>query len=187
MATTADGRCWWRRDTGCVEVSVQPCAASDLAVLQQFAAVTGRSLMAKRWLDLQSVGDLTYLVAWSGNVPVGHVCVRWAGRPDGLVQRELPGVPELAALEVYPAELRRHGVGRRLIEAAQEHVRARSCTRLGMAVGTENAAAMELCTRLGFVDWGRGAYRSSWKDIDFSSRATVRADVVTYLVKDLAA
>lgn len=52
------------------------------------------------------------------------------------------------------AEARRHGVGRRLVEAAEAHFRALGATRLEVTSGPTHAPAYDFYRRLGYEDQG---------------------------------
>ena len=87
----------------------------------------------------------TFLIAWDGDLPVGHAHLAWDGTKLG--------VPELQ--DVYVAEdARRRGVATELSLAAEREAAARGHDRLSLSVGTENFAARALYDRLGFEDAG---------------------------------
>lgn len=52
------------------------------------------------------------------------------------------------------AEARRHGVGRRLVEAAEAHFRALGATRIEVTSGPSHARAYDFYRRLGYEDQG---------------------------------
>jgi GNAT superfamily N-acetyltransferase len=87
-------------------------------------------------------GGGTYLIAWDGTTPVGHVFVAWD-------ETEL-GVPELQDMFVLP-ERRSEGVGTLLAQAAERAVAERGHERCSLSVGAENQRARRLYERLGYV------------------------------------
>ncbi len=65
----------------------------------------------------------------------------------------------IAAVAVHP-DYRRHGIARRLIEAAIAHARTNGATACILDVGTDNAPAYALYTSLGFVHYdGTSEYK----------------------------
>ena len=83
----------------------------------------------------------TYLVAWDGADPVGHVFAAWRGT-------EL-GVPELQDMYVLPGR-RSAGIGTALAAAAESLARDRGHDRCSLSVSATNDAARRLYERLGY-------------------------------------
>jgi ribosomal protein S18 acetylase RimI-like enzyme len=86
-------------------------------------------------------GDGAYLVAWDGQVPLGHAHLT-DGRP-----------PELQDVEVR-TEHRRRGVATQLVEAAAATCAARGDVALRIEVSVDNPGARALYEGLGFSDTG---------------------------------
>jgi GNAT superfamily N-acetyltransferase len=86
--------------------------------------------------------DSTYLVAWSGPRPLGHVNVAWSGTKLG--------VPELQDMYVLPAE-RGSGVGTGLAHGAERLIAARGHARCSLSVSEANPKARRLYERLGYT------------------------------------
>jgi GNAT superfamily N-acetyltransferase len=82
-----------------------------------------------------------YLVAWEGNVPLGHAHLA------------LADPPELQDVQVLPAH-RRRGVATALTRAAEDHARARGCALLTLTVSVDNREAQALYRKLGYCDSG---------------------------------
>lgn len=97
--------------------------------------MVGRSLGLAR-LDQ---GDGLYLVAWRGEVPVGHVHLA------------LTDPPELQDVFVVE-ECRRSGIAMAMTSAAEQEVRTRGFDRLQLGVSIDDAGAQALYRRCGFVD-----------------------------------
>ena len=78
------------------------------------------------------------------------------GRPNGFVfatvPRELPDLCHVTDLYVVP-ESRRRGLARTLTRAVVEAARGRGVGHVGLDVRLDNAAALGLYKRLGFVPW----------------------------------
>jgi ribosomal protein S18 acetylase RimI-like enzyme len=88
------------------------------------------------------------LVAQVGNVVEGFATLH--GTPT-LHRPTLVG--RITGLAVT-AEARRHGVGRRLVEAAEDHFRALGATRIEVTSGPTHAPAYDFYRRLGYEDQG---------------------------------
>jgi GNAT superfamily N-acetyltransferase len=85
--------------------------------------------------------DSTYLVAWDGNDPVGHVHIAWA-------DTEL-GIPELQDMYVLP-ERRSEGIGAELAAAAERLAAGRGHEDCSLSVSDANPRAQSLYERLGY-------------------------------------
>lgn len=107
------------------------------------------------------------LAGWSGpgdnerrwrnrleSVPVNLVADR-GGAAAGMVSVTAPvdGEAEIISMWVAPAS-RGHGVGDALLQAAVAHARALGAGRVALDVAAENAPAVALYGRAGFVDVG---------------------------------
>ncbi|MBM7789923.1 GNAT family N-acetyltransferase [Tenggerimyces flavus] len=131
-------------------MEVTECRASDVEVLERVDS-TGPNRWHEHKYQRQVAGLSTYLVAWDGDVPVGHGEIRWDGCASPTVLEAVPDCPELNGLVVYREELRGRGIGTALIQAAMERAAARGCERIGLGVGADNPGAARLYERLGFV------------------------------------
>jgi GNAT superfamily N-acetyltransferase len=83
--------------------------------------------------------DSTYLVAWDGSKPVGHVHIAWA-------DTEL-GVPELQDMYVLP-ERRSEGIGAELVTSAERLAAGRGHDRCSLSVSEANTRAQSFYERL---------------------------------------
>jgi ribosomal protein S18 acetylase RimI-like enzyme len=86
-------------------------------------------------------GDGFYLVAWTGDAPLGHAYLA------------LTDPPELQDVSVLP-EHRRLGVATALTHAAEHEARRRGHDLLRLTVSQDNAGAQTLYRGLGYVDAG---------------------------------
>jgi ribosomal protein S18 acetylase RimI-like enzyme len=101
-------------------------------------------------LDHYRRGNSTYLIAWDGDVPLGHGHLAWP---------EVPGEPPELQDVFVPEHARRRGVGSAVTRAAEAKAAARGFDRLSLTVGADNAAARKLYERLGYRDTGRDPER----------------------------
>lgn len=84
----------------------------------------------------------TYLVAWQGAAPIGHVHVAWTDTELGL--------PELQDMYVLP-DRRGEGIGAALAAAAERLAAARGHDRCSLSVSEANTRARRLYERLGYA------------------------------------
>lgn len=91
-------------------------------------------------------GDGRYLVAWLGEVPVGHVHVT-----DG-------DPPEMQDLAVRP-EYRGRGVGSALIAAAEREATRRGTAKIRLEVSVANTVAQQLFRSNGYAMTGQDPRR----------------------------
>jgi ribosomal protein S18 acetylase RimI-like enzyme len=163
---------------------ISTCTEADLAALERHLP-TGRNNAHAYHFGRQQAGDVEYLIAWIGDVPVGQAVVTWAGFQEEAVRDAVPDCPAIGYLGVDQGQ-RGRGVGSGLVAAAEERITARGFRRAGLGVGTENPDAMRLYERLGYRDTSvRCESRYTWYD-----EAGVGHDVTEtnlYLVKDLDA
>jgi GNAT superfamily N-acetyltransferase len=117
----------------------------------------------------------TYLVAWDGDVPVGHAHVAWEG---GHV-----GAPEIQDMYVLP-ERRGAGIGATLVGAAERLAAERGHERMSLSVG-EGSDARRLYERLGYRDAGVPPVRVEGT-IMIRGEPLEVDDTLVYLVKPLA-
>lgn len=97
-------------------------------------------------LDQHLEGGSTYLVAWDGELPVGHALIAWRDTHLGL--------PELQDVFVSPTH-RRHGIATTLTRTAEETVRAHGQDRISLSVSQAgNPGARRLYAGLDYVDAG---------------------------------
>jgi GNAT superfamily N-acetyltransferase len=94
-----------------------------------------------RYLGLARLGqgDGYYLVAWVGEVPLGHAYLA------------LTDPPQLQDVEVRP-EHRRRGVASALADTAEGVARARGSSRLRLSVSIDNEAAQALYRSRGYEE-----------------------------------
>ena len=86
-------------------------------------------------------GDGFYLVAWTGDAPLGHLHLA------------LTDPPHLQDVEVA-RDHRRRGVAKALIAAAEQEARNRGWTCLRVSVSIDNAPAQALYRTCGYADIG---------------------------------
>jgi GNAT superfamily N-acetyltransferase len=100
-------------------------------------------------IERQRAGEVTYLLAWDDDKPVGHALIVWAGASHREVQAVIRDCPEVDDLFVAEGH-RSQGIGTALLTAAEQFTTARGFDRLGLAVGRDNLRALALYQRLGY-------------------------------------
>jgi len=135
-------------------------------------------------LELQSRGTCTYLFAWLGDAPVGHLLLTWAGPELEPMKSVIPDSPEVGDLLVRE-DLRSRGIGGCLLENAERLVVSKGFHKMGMAVGIDNERARRLYERFGYVDAGFPQFTVSWSYLDSRGREQTEGEECTYLIKRL--
>ncbi len=164
------------------DLRIRICSERDVVLLaRQFSS--GSSHVHDFRYTRQQEGHSTYLIAWLGDAPVGHLDLWWQGAEDcPIAQQYLSGCPELNGIVVLP-ECRSQGIGTRLIAAAEKMARERGFREVCVGVNIENTRARSLYERLGYRDWGHGVVEAGWLLPD--QHATPPAEQVIYLQKEL--
>lgn len=164
-------------------VDIHPLAPAEF---ERICADMPLRSRAQHWSNLnrQQAGELLYLIAWEGSRAVGQVCLFW--RPSNDPYAALAGCPWVVDLLVHP-DVRSRGIGTALLEACETATRARGQQRIGLGVAIPNTRARALYERLGYQDAGLGEQlmTGSWEDA--SGQTHVWEDLVTHLIKPLAA
>lgn len=134
------------------DLEIRPALPTDLTTLAD--ALGDREFFADR-IARQRGGRGVLLTAWEDSRPVGVVYVWLEPADEAEVRKYLPGVPLLHHLEVA-AERRDHGIGTRLVKAAERVLLARGYDQVALAVELKNVGAARLYVRLGFRRWAHG-------------------------------
>jgi len=130
-----------------ITVDVQPARDADLARLPD-------EFFTDRFRR-QRNGAGVLFVAWLRDEPVGDVYLWLEEAEEPPLRRNLPGVPLLTHLEVFPG-YRNLGIGTRIIGVAERYLNDLGHQRAALAVRDDNHRAERLYRRLGYVDWGHG-------------------------------
>ena len=126
------------------DVVVSEPTAPDVAAI---VALWGRCGLTRPWND--PVDDIRMAR------DSGHCALLVATRADRLVGATLVGHDGHRGAVYYLAvdpKARRHGIGRRLIAAAEDWVRARGIPKINLLVRKENAAVLAFYEALGWRD-----------------------------------
>jgi GNAT superfamily N-acetyltransferase len=134
------------------ELLVRPARSADL---EPFAAVLGDRGFFEDRFGRQRKGVGRLLLAWLDLQPAGAVYLWLEEAEEQPIRDHLPQVPLITHLEVH-RDLRRNGVGRALVGAAEQHLAELGYDRVALAVQTDNRYAASLYEELEYRDWGFG-------------------------------
>jgi GNAT superfamily N-acetyltransferase len=121
----------------------------------------------ERW-SMQQANEAIYLLAWHNDKVVGRVTVLCESKYVQVRARHSCHW-EMNALEAVPQG---HGIGTRLIAAAEAHAASGRATTIGLAFEPGNRA-QRLYERLGYSDWGHGMVLDEWNERDANGRVLV--------------
>ena len=114
--------------------------------------------------DLAARPDAASFIAWLDGQPVGLVnCIEGYST---FKARPLMNIHDIAVLPGH----RGQGVGQSLLQAAQDHARARGCCKLTLEVLTGNLVALRSYERFGFAPYaldpaaGQASFMQKWLD-----------------------
>lgn len=121
-------------------------------------------LYVKRVKDMMARDDMAVFAAVHNGQFVGRCSLWLAPVDEPELRQEIPGVPELNALEVHP-DFYRRGIASLLIEALENEVKVRGGHMLALGVEPQNAPGRKLYEKLGFTYrkvLGQDTFKSSW-------------------------
>lgn len=115
-----------------------------------------------QYLDEQSVGARTCLVAIVEGQFGGYVTVNWRPSYPGFSEQNIPEIQDLNVLRQF----RRQGIASRLLDGAESEVARRSgVVGIGVGLHPGYSAAQRLYVRRGYIPDGRGVtYRDRYMD-----------------------
>ncbi len=166
-----------------LQVIIQAVDKSDIVLLERIFSEGGPAKHAER-LARQQQGQITYLIAWYKNQPVGHGMIKWHRSHDDFVaphlQEECPDIEDLFVLE----ERRSQGIGTWILRYAEDLARQRGYQQIGLSAGAEaDDPARRLYERLGFRDVGFGEITERYEYIDQNGQLQVWEGLCLYLIK----
>jgi GNAT superfamily N-acetyltransferase len=133
-------------------IDVHALRREELEVVSRFLAHRSPAHHRDR-LAQQDRGTFTYLVAWSGDEPLGHVGIGWPDdrHPERRLQWGNRAI--VHDLEVVSAR-RNEGIGRMLMLELEKRVRERGLAGIGLSTGLDEgyAAARHLYRALGYAE-----------------------------------
>lgn len=128
-------------------VAIRGATSDDAGDLERIEAVSfDGDRLSRRSLKHHLVSETCdVLVAQLGRTIVGYAMVFY---------RSTTSIARLYSIATTP-EARGHGVGDRLMDGVERAARKRQCTAMRLEVRTDNAGAIRLYERRGYVRFGR--------------------------------
>ncbi|MGI8553145.1 MAG: GNAT family N-acetyltransferase [Dehalococcoidia bacterium] len=169
-----------------LSVSVRPITAPDLHTVERSLPSVRPDVHSGRFV-VQQAGEAVYLIAWCGDLPVGHVLLRRTGSTDLELRARLPALaphPYLEGMAVRP-DYQSRGIGTQILIAADHEVTGWGFTQIGLAVGIENRRARALYERTGYREAGLGEFPITWSYVTPDGREGTEGESCVYLVKPL--
>ncbi|BBH69357.1 hypothetical protein ACTI_60420 [Actinoplanes sp. OR16] len=163
-----------------MEVDFRECGEADLVLLEDVAP-TGANRYHEVRYRRHADGVSTFLIAWSGGIPVGSGEILWEGPREPAVAAVFPGCPEINGLLVLERWQCR-GIGSQLIRLAEGRAGARGIKRIGLGVGHDNDRAAALYQRLGYEETSVD-YDDHYPWIDEAGVRHIVADPCRFLTK----
>ncbi|MGI5180615.1 GNAT family N-acetyltransferase [Dactylosporangium sp. CA-152071] len=133
---------------------VRMTQATDTDTDRVVAALGGASFVADRRRQLAG-GSGVLLAAWHEAEAVGCVYISFEEADEAELRERRPGTPVLHRLLVVE-HLRRQGIGRRLMQTAENVARDRGCARMALGLDLDNIDAERFYRRLGYTEWPYG-------------------------------
>jgi ribosomal protein S18 acetylase RimI-like enzyme len=172
-------------EDGPIPVDVRAMMRAELSAVERALGSPSYPGIHARRLAWQEGGEATYLIAWHGDEPLGHLLVRWGGAQREDVPSALRERPYLEAAAVRP-EYQSRGVGTQIFEAAHALAQERGFAAIGLAVGIENVRARALYDRLGYVESGIAPFALTWSYTDAEGRPGIEGEDCIYMMRRLA-
>jgi ribosomal protein S18 acetylase RimI-like enzyme len=139
------------RFTVSVEVEIRPARAEDLPALEWMGLFSAHREIIRGAFRAQEQGDALLLLAIAGGFPVAQVWIDFARKPH----RRIATI--WAVRTFFPLQGR--GIGRQMMLAAEEAIRARGVRRAELEVERDNGYAERFYRRLGWRSAGEQSAR----------------------------
>lgn len=166
-------------------LAIRPIAHGDIRALDSALPEGPRGKHYDR-AERQSLGLGTYLTAWDGDRPTGHLLIRWDGPSLEPMASALPNCPELEDLFVDP-RYRSMGIANALLEEAERRAASTGYATIGLGVGLapDYDIARALYLRRGYRHAGFPLYTVGWWELDPVGKPRWWEEACEYLVKEL--
>ena len=157
----------------------------DVAAIEEHISFDWAALRKHRErLEEQEGGEALYLVAWIGDLPVGHLLVKWQGIADEPMASDMKECPDFEDLFVSP-EYRSIGIGTCLLGSAEQLAVDKGYARVGLGVSVDNPRARSLYERLGYRDASFEEYETGGAYVDRDGTEKSWKEVCVYMTKQL--
>jgi len=163
-------------------IEISPVRNEDVVGLEKFLT-SGDFMKHRKRLAGQEAGAGTYLIA-RGNVPAGHIYIIWKGCQEGPPAEREKREPLIEDFYVHPAA-RGKGIGRALLQRAEDLIRERGYHGAGVSVIVTNPPVEKMYKRAGYRDSGYGKFISRRTFTGRNGRTSQWSKKVSYLIKKL--
>lgn len=163
-------------------LSIAPMDESSITeIAAAFSILNKSEAQYLRYFAEHQSGTRLVLVARSEGAVSGYVTVNW--QSDYPPFRE-SGIPEIQDFNVLPDQ-RRRGIGWRLMDEAETHIRERSpMAGLGVGLHHDYGAAQRLYVVRGYIPDARGI-TSHGRRVNWGDPVKIDDDLVLWLTKSL--
>lgn len=131
-----------------IDVAIRPAVEADLPALEWLGLYTAHQPIMREALAAQARGDALLLLGVSGNYPIAQVWIDFARKRE-------EAIALLWAVRTF-FPLQGRGIGRRMMNAAEEAVCARGLTRAELDVEVGNEGALRFYRSCGWRRTGQG-------------------------------
>jgi len=161
------------------EIKIKKAKQSNLKLLNKYLAVKSVPKFHEDKYQQQKTGDNIWLIAWEGEIPVGHIQLRFNGSTSKEVQDKIKNCAHIESLGVA-AKFRRRNIASKLIKFSEKLAKEKGFKKVGLSVETDNEFLKNLYMRRGYRDWKKGAVIESWEE-----RGKQINEKCVYLIKNL--
>ncbi len=139
-------------------VIIQPLAEPEIPILTSELLKCDRLINHHQLLYLQCEGRCFYLIAWDGELPVGHAIIYWDSdmAPEPQAVRNLH-IPRVEDLWVMPHR-RGEGIASKLMDCVEAITKERGFPKIGLDVSLSNHLARTMYEKRGYKNLGIPAY-----------------------------
>jgi GNAT superfamily N-acetyltransferase len=124
----------------------------------------------------QSLSNISFMVAWLHDNPVGHALVRWLGPRIEIVRKDYPDCPEIYRLEVLK-EFWSQGIATAIIKECENEALKRQFLLIGLGTDPGISPKDNLYFRIGYELSRVDIYIDEYKTrLDDGTVVTIRED-----------
>ncbi len=156
-------------------LTIRPIEKSDLYKMDYaFKGEFGRTHADD--LHDQSLSNISFMVAWLHDNPVGHALVRWLGPRNEIVRKDYPDCPEIYRLRVLK-EFWSQGIATAIIKECENEAVKKGCLLIGIGTHPKTPSKDNLYLRLGYESSTLDSYIDEYKTSqDDGTVVTIRED-----------
>ena len=130
----------------------------------------------------QSLSNISFLVAWLNDDPVGHALVRWLGPREETVRKDYQDCPEIYRLRVLK-DFRSQGIATAIIKECENAALKRDRSLIGLGTHSNITSKDNLYIQLGYESSTVGSYTDMYKTrLEDETVVTIRKEA-QFLIK----